>query len=187
MSDPVRPIDSRSEGYSKDDIFLFKIFNIVKEAHNRFRNIDIKIILIYTLFFGKYFKNYFIYFNWRLITVQYCGGFCHASTWISHGCTCVLLSWTTPTHISPHPITLGCPRALTLSALLHASNLHWSSMLCMVAYISSVQLLSCVRLFVNPWIAACQASLFITNSWRVIYMFQWYSLKSSHSWKILLN
>ena len=80
MSDPVRPIDGRSEGYSKDDIFLFKIFNIVKEAHNRFRNIDIKIILIYTLFFGKYFKNYFIYFNWRLITVQYCGGFCHAST-----------------------------------------------------------------------------------------------------------
>ena len=30
--------------------------------------------------------------------------------------------------------------------------------------ISSVQLLSRVRLFVTPWIAACQASLFITNS-----------------------
>ena len=29
---------------------------------------------------------------------------------------------------------------------------------------SSVQSLSCVRLFVNPWIAACQASLSITNS-----------------------
>ena len=29
---------------------------------------------------------------------------------------------------------------------------------------SSVQLLSCVRLFVIPWIAACQASLSITNS-----------------------
>ena len=28
---------------------------------------------------------------------------------------------------------------------------------------SSVQLLSCVQLFVNPWTAACQASLFITN------------------------
>ena len=25
----------------------------------------------------------------RLITLQYCGGFCHTLTWISHGCTCV--------------------------------------------------------------------------------------------------
>ena len=31
---------------------------------------------------------------------------------------------------------------------------------------SSVQLLSHVRLFVTPWIAACQDSLSITNSWR---------------------
>ena len=31
---------------------------------------------------------------------------------------------------------------------------------------SSVQLLSCVRLFVTPWIAAHQASLSITNSWN---------------------
>ena len=30
---------------------------------------------------------------------------------------------------------------------------------------SSVQLLSRVRLFVTPWIAACQASLSITSSW----------------------
>ena len=36
-----------------------------------------------------YFLNLFIYFNWRLITLQYCSGFCHALTWISHGCTCV--------------------------------------------------------------------------------------------------
>ena len=31
--------------------------------------------------------------------------------------------------------------------------------------ISSVQLLSCVRLFVTPWTSARQASLSITNSW----------------------
>ena len=30
--------------------------------------------------------------------------------------------------------------------------------------ISSVQLLICVRLFVTPWTAVCQASLSITNS-----------------------
>ena len=30
------------------------------------------------------------------------------------------------------PVPLGCPRAPALRALLHASNLHWSSILCMV-------------------------------------------------------
>ena len=33
---------------------------------------------------------------------------------------------------------------------------------------SSVQSLSHVRLFVTPWIAACQASLSITNSWSLL-------------------
>ena len=32
--------------------------------------------------------NFFIYFNWKLITLQYYSGFCHTLTWISHGCTC---------------------------------------------------------------------------------------------------
>ena len=30
-----------------------------------------------------------IYFNWRIITLQYCGSFCHTFTWTSHGCTYV--------------------------------------------------------------------------------------------------
>ena len=29
-------------------------------------------------------KNEFIYFNLRIITLQYCDGFCHPSTWICH-------------------------------------------------------------------------------------------------------
>ena len=33
--------------------------------------------------------HFFFYFNWRLITLQYCDGFCHTFTWISCGCTCV--------------------------------------------------------------------------------------------------
>ena len=36
-----------------------------------------------------------------------------------------------------------------------------------LALFSSVQSLSCVRLFVTPWTAACQASLSITNSWSL--------------------
>ena len=32
------------------------------------------------LIFFKILKNECIYFNWRLITLQYCGGFCHTLT-----------------------------------------------------------------------------------------------------------
>ena len=38
---------------------------------------------------NTHFIFLFIYFNWRLITLQYCDGFCHTLTWISHGCACV--------------------------------------------------------------------------------------------------
>ena len=42
-------------------------------------------------FFGSVQLIFFklIYFNWRLIILQYCSGFSHTLTWISHGCTCV--------------------------------------------------------------------------------------------------
>ena len=40
---------------------------------------------IYFLLF--YFFIFFI--SWRLITLQYCSGFCHTLTWISHGYTCI--------------------------------------------------------------------------------------------------
>ena len=52
----------------------------------------------------RLFFKIFIYFNWKLITLQYCGGFCHTLTWISHGCTCVPHPETPPTPPSPsHP------------------------------------------------------------------------------------
>ena len=37
-----------------------------------------------------------------------------------------------------------------------------------IQFISSVQSLSHVQLFVTPWTAACQASLSITNSWSLL-------------------
>ena len=91
-----------------------------------------------------YFCNYFIYFNWRLITLQYCSGFCHTLTWISHGCTSAPHP-ETPSHLPPDTIPQDHPSALTLSTLSHASNLDWQSI-----------------------------------SHMIIYMFQCYSLKSSH-------
>ena len=58
----------------------------------------------------------FIYFNWRLITLQYCGGFCHTFTWISQGCTCVPHP-EPPFHLPPHPIPVHLPWAPCLMHL----------------------------------------------------------------------
>ena len=85
-----------------------------------------------------------IFFNWRLITLQYCGGFCHAFTLISHGCTCVPHA-DSPSQLPPHPIFQGHPNAPALSILSHVLNLDCRSI-----------------------------------SHMIIYMFQCYSLKSSH-------
>ena len=116
--------------------------------------LSLKIIQLYNIFKFKNLKNHsvntlhtyilLIYFNWRLFTLQYCDGFCHTLTWISHGCTCVPYP-EPPSHLPPQPIPLDYPLAPTLSALFHASNLDRSSI-----------------------------------SQMVIYMFQCYSLKTSH-------
>ena len=44
----------------------------------------------------------FIFISWRLIPLQYCSGFCHTLTWISHGFTCV-------PHPDPSPASLPIP------------------------------------------------------------------------------
>ena len=54
---------------------------------------------------SNFFFFPFIFISWRLITLQYCGGFCHTSTWISHGFTCV-----------PHP---DPPSRLPLHTIHH--------------------------------------------------------------------
>ena len=74
-----------------------------------------------------------IYFNWRLITLQYCSGFCHTLTWISHGCTCVPHP-EPPSHFPPHPIPQGHPSAPALSTQSHASNLDWRSVSHMIIH-----------------------------------------------------
>ena len=47
-------------------------------------------------------------------------------------------------------------------------------------HISSVQSLSCVRLFATPWIAAHQASLSITNSWSLLRLMSIESMMPSN-------
>ena len=48
------------------------------------------------------------------------------------------------------------------------------------AFISSLQLLSCVQLFATPWTAARQASLFITNFWSLFKLMSIQSVMPSN-------
>ena len=82
-----------------------------------------------------------IYFNWRLITLQYCSGF--AIHWQESAMGVHVFPILN--HLPPHPIPQGHPSEPALSALSHASDMDWQSI-----------------------------------SHMVIYMFQCYSLKSSH-------
>ena len=79
------------------------------------------------------YSFFFICFNWRPITLQYCSGLCHTLTWISHGCTCVP-HLEPPFNIPPHPIPQDHPSAPALSTLSHASNLDWWSISHMIIY-----------------------------------------------------
>ena len=78
-------------------------------------------------------RIFFLNFNWRLITLQYCSGCCHTLTWISHGCTCFPHP-ETPSHLPPHPIPQGHPSTPALSTLSHASNLDSWFTLQMIIY-----------------------------------------------------
>ena len=91
----------------------------------------------------SFLKNLFIYFNWRLITLQYCGGFGHKFTWISYGCTCVPHP-DLPYLFPPHPIPQGHP---AVSTLPHALNLDWRSISHMIIY---------MFLLCNHWFASSQ-------------------------------
>ena len=60
-------------------------------------------------FFLRFFFS-FIFISWRLITLQYCSGFCHTLTWISHGFTCI--PHPDPlSHFPLYPIPLSLPNA----------------------------------------------------------------------------
>ena len=133
--------------------------------------------------------SFFFFFNWRLITLQYCGGFCHTFTWISHGCTCVPHP-ETPSHIPPDAIPQGGPSGLALSALFHASNLDWWSISHMVIYMLEKEMAthSSVLAWRIPGVGEpcglpSMGSHRVGHDWSdvaAIYMFQSYSLKSSH-------
>ena len=77
----------------------------------------------------------------------------------------------TPSHFPPHPIPLGCLRAPALGALLHASNLHWSSVLHMVMYMfqwHSIKLSHPLLLPLNPKVCSLYLCLLCCPACRII-------------------
>ena len=111
----------------------------------------------------------FFYFNWSLITLQYCSGFCHTLTWISHACICVPHP-ESPSHLLPHHIPLGCPSAPALSALFHASNLDWSSVSHLVQCYSLKSSHPC-PLPQSPKVCSLHLCLFCCLAYRVVTIF----------------
>ena len=126
------------------------------------------------LLFFVLFHFLFIYFNWRLISLQYCGAFCHTFTWVSHECTCI----PHPEPPSPsHPsgssqcTSPECPVSCVEPGLViyfTQGNIHGESQ------------------GREPGGLPSKGSHRVGHDWRdlaaaAIYMFQCYSLKSSHS------
>ena len=62
-------------------------------------------------------KKAFFLISWRLITLQYCSGFCHTLIRISHGFTCIPHP-DPPSHLPLDPIPLSLPSAPGLSTCL---------------------------------------------------------------------
>ena len=83
---------------------------------------------LFTYLFS-FFKFKFIYFNWRLITLQYCIGFAiyqHASATGVHLFPIL--------NLHPHTIPLGHPSAPAPNILYPASNLDWWFVSYMIYY-----------------------------------------------------
>ena len=83
----------------------------------QFYFISFFLVALFYLFFNFFSFFHLFFISWRLITLQYCSGFCHTLTWTSHGFTCIPHP-DPPSHLPLHPIPLGLPSAPGLSTCL---------------------------------------------------------------------
>ena len=85
-----------------------------------------------------------IFFNWRIIALECCVGFCHTKMWTSHKrvcvCVCVPSLSNLPPTPSSHPSRLS--QSMTLSFLHHIANFHWLSVSHMVMFMFQCYFLS---------------------------------------------
>ena len=103
----------------------------------------------------------FFFFSWRLITLQYCSGFCHTLTWMSHGFTCI------PHPEPPPPISLPIPSHPSGSSqctspehLSHASNLGWRSVSYLIIY-----MFQCIHSFSQ---SGCGILMWRQHPWKIV-------------------
>ena len=110
-------------------LMIYRYYSLKREKWRHSwinKNCD-KSLLVYLSFWKKMIPNVFCFFfsfafsfifvSWRLITLQYCSGFCHTLTWISHGVTYIPHP-DPPCHLPLSPIPLGLPSAPGLSTCL---------------------------------------------------------------------
>ena len=84
------------------------------------------------MFFFLFFFP-FIFISWRLITLQYCSGFWHISTWISYGFMCSPSQSPLPPPSPSYPS--GSSQCTSPEHLSHASNLGWWSVSPLIVYL----------------------------------------------------
>ena len=119
--------------------FLNPIFQQTNPLFNSislvlYSSIEFFISVIIFSFYNFTFYNFislqiffsFIFISWRLISLQYCSGFCHTLTWFSYGFTCIPHP-DPPSHLPLYPIPLESSQCTRPEHLSHASNLGWWS------------------------------------------------------------
>ena len=101
-----------------------------------------------------FFFPYLLIFNWIIIALQCCVGFCHTSTWISHRYKDV------PSPREPHFPALPShssrlPQSTSLSSLSHIANFYWLSILHIIMY-----MFSCYSVHPTLFFSALSTSMF---------------------------
>ena len=117
----ARPFSKVMENYGNptNNVKEFHLFHILTKIWCLESLILAILVGVQWFFFLQFYFIFppIIFISWRLITLQYCSGFCHTLTWISHGFTCV--PHPEPrSHLSPHPTPLGRPSAPAPSTCL---------------------------------------------------------------------
>ena len=126
------------------------------------------------------FFSPFIFISWRLITLQYCSGFCHTLTWISHGFPCVPHP-DPPSHLPPHPFPLGLPSAPALSLGIHTEETRSERHVCTPVFIAALFIIA--RIWKEP--RCPSADEWIRKLWY-IYTMEYHSAIKKNSFESVL-
>ena len=142
--------------------------------------------------FCFYLFKKLVYFNWRIITLQYCDGFWHTLTWNSHGCTCVPPSWTYLPLLSPHhpselfqSTSFECPAScIKLAPVIYFiyGDIHVSMLFSQIIPPSpslteskSLCLFCClayrviITIFLSEWVKSLSCVWLFATPWTVAY------------------